>query len=208
VQVCPTGIDIRQGLQLECIGCAACIDACDEVMTRVHRPRGLIRYDSLNGLAGKRTRWLRPRIIVYSLLLVAGATVAGFSVSRFQPAGMSLVRMTGASYFVDETYVRNQFFVRVTNQQPAPARFTVRMVPVADAPVGWIQRGWEEPVEVPADADERRPLVLLVPRAAYAGRFAFRVEVTVAPGGLVLRRDAEFVGPDPRLFQTHAQPAP
>jgi polyferredoxin len=208
VQVCPTGIDIRQGLQMECIGCAACIDACDEVMARLHRPRGLIRYDSLNGLAGKKTRFLRPRIFLYSALLLVGATVAGFSVTRFQPAGLSIIRMTGASYYVDEAYVRNQFFLRLTNQQSGPAYFTVRIVPGADAPAGLTQRGWEEPVEVAPDADDRRPLVLLVPRAAYNGKFAFRIEVAVAPGDMVLIREAEFVGPDPKLFKAHAQPAP
>ena len=76
VQVCPTGIDIRQGLQIECIGCAACIDACDEVMTRLHRPRGLIRYDSLRGLAGRATRWFRPRVALYGVLLAIGAAAA------------------------------------------------------------------------------------------------------------------------------------
>ena len=67
VQVCPTGIDIRQGLQIECIGCSNCIDACDAIMTKLNRPQGLIRYDSQNGLAGKKKRILRPRIILYFL---------------------------------------------------------------------------------------------------------------------------------------------
>jgi len=60
VQVCPTGIDIRKGLQYECIGCAACIDACDAVMTKLDRPLGLIRYDSHRGFNGQPTRWIRP----------------------------------------------------------------------------------------------------------------------------------------------------
>jgi polyferredoxin len=63
VHVCPTGIDIRQGLQMECIGCAACVDACDEIMTKLDRPRGLVRYDSSHGFAGKARRILRPRIL-------------------------------------------------------------------------------------------------------------------------------------------------
>src|SRR5690606_38137355 len=63
ISVCPTGIDIRNGLQLECIGCAACIDACDDIMTKIDRPKGLVRYDSLNGLTGKKRRIIRPRVI-------------------------------------------------------------------------------------------------------------------------------------------------
>ncbi len=77
VQVCPTGIDIRQGLQYECIGCAACIDGCDQVMDRMGYPRGLIRYSTENAVAGKyadgdiRRHVARPRVLIYSALLVA-----------------------------------------------------------------------------------------------------------------------------------------
>ncbi|HRX90786.1 MAG TPA: cytochrome c oxidase accessory protein CcoG, partial [Steroidobacteraceae bacterium] len=69
VQVCPTGIDIRQGLQYECIACAACVDACDSVMDKMNYPRGLIRYDTQNSLEHKKARLLRPRVIVYGTLL-------------------------------------------------------------------------------------------------------------------------------------------
>ena len=69
VKVCPTGIDIRNGTQLECVNCTACIDACDEVMDKVERPRGLIRYDSLAGIEEKRQRIFTPRVIAYSAVL-------------------------------------------------------------------------------------------------------------------------------------------
>ncbi|MEZ1318323.1 cytochrome c oxidase accessory protein CcoG [Pseudomonas fluorescens] len=71
VQVCPTGIDIRDGLQMECIGCAACIDACDSIMDKMNYPRGLIRYTSEQELQGGKTHLLRPRLIGYTLVLVA-----------------------------------------------------------------------------------------------------------------------------------------
>ncbi|PZQ40229.1 MAG: cytochrome c oxidase accessory protein CcoG, partial [Ectopseudomonas oleovorans] len=69
VQVCPTGIDIRDGLQLECIGCGACVDACDSVMDKLGYARGLVRYSSENELAGGKTHWLRPRLIGYAAML-------------------------------------------------------------------------------------------------------------------------------------------
>ncbi|MBP8240367.1 MAG: cytochrome c oxidase accessory protein CcoG, partial [Saprospiraceae bacterium] len=69
VHVCPTGIDIRNGTQLECVNCTACIDACDEVMDKVSRPRGLIRYDSHNGIIEKRRRIFTPRVIAYTIFL-------------------------------------------------------------------------------------------------------------------------------------------
>jgi cytochrome c oxidase accessory protein FixG len=76
VQVCPTGIDIRNGLQLECIGCAACADACDDIMAKVKRPTGLIRYDSWNGFNGKPTRFGGGRDGVFVCVQV-GVTGAG-----------------------------------------------------------------------------------------------------------------------------------
>ncbi|MBE7374910.1 cytochrome c oxidase accessory protein CcoG [Pseudomonas lopnurensis] len=71
VQVCPTGIDIRDGLQIECIGCAACIDACDTIMDKMNYPRGLISYTTEHNLSGQKTQLLRPRLIGYAVALVA-----------------------------------------------------------------------------------------------------------------------------------------
>ncbi|NHC12127.1 MULTISPECIES: cytochrome c oxidase accessory protein CcoG [Stutzerimonas stutzeri group] len=69
VQVCPTGIDIRDGLQIECIGCAACIDACDAIMDKMNYPRGLISYTTEHNLSGQQTHLLRPRLIGYAVAL-------------------------------------------------------------------------------------------------------------------------------------------
>jgi cytochrome c oxidase accessory protein FixG len=70
VQVCPTGIDIRDGLQMECIGCAACIDACDSIMDKMGYARGLVSYTSEHELQGGKTHLLRPRLIGYTAVLV------------------------------------------------------------------------------------------------------------------------------------------
>ncbi len=72
VNVCPTGIDIRNGLQMECIGCANCIDACDEIMDKVGQPKGLIRYDSERGFAGGARHVLRARLWIYLAAFVLG----------------------------------------------------------------------------------------------------------------------------------------
>jgi cytochrome c oxidase accessory protein FixG len=80
VQVCPTGIDIRDGLQIECIGCAACIDACDTIMDKMNYPRGLISYTTEHNLSGQKTNKLRPRLIGYAavLLVMIGVLTAAF----------------------------------------------------------------------------------------------------------------------------------
>ncbi|YCH23459.1 cytochrome c oxidase accessory protein CcoG [Pseudomonas sp. D1-3] len=82
VQVCPTGIDIRDGLQIECIGCAACIDACDAVMDKMNYPRGLISYTTEHNLSGQQTRLLRPRLIGYAIALLAMLVVFAWAVSN------------------------------------------------------------------------------------------------------------------------------
>ncbi|TBU86185.1 cytochrome c oxidase accessory protein CcoG [Phytopseudomonas dryadis] len=82
VQVCPTGIDIRDGLQIECIGCAACIDACDGIMDKMHYPRGLISYTTEHNLSGQKTRLLRPRLIGYAVALLAMIAVFAWAVTN------------------------------------------------------------------------------------------------------------------------------
>lgn len=92
VAVCPTGIDIRNGLQLECIGCTACIDACDEVMEKIEKPRGLIRYATGRSLTGLRTRWFKPRVAIYAVLLVAVVSALIVSINRREDIVVTILR--------------------------------------------------------------------------------------------------------------------
>ena len=197
VQVCPTGIDIRHGLQLECIGCAACIDACDEVMTRLRRPTGLIRYDSLAGFGGGVTRWVRPRTVVYGILLFIGAMVASFAFSTIRPANFSVVRLGGAAYFVDRDTVRNQFMVRVLNKRTVPADFTVSVEQLAP---GVVVAGAGVPLTVDPMGEQVHPLVLTASRADYPGPFHFQVRVRDRTGGFDASREVEFLGPEASLL--------
>jgi cytochrome c oxidase accessory protein FixG len=98
VQVCPTGIDIRKGLQYECIGCAACVDVCDGVMDKMNYPRGLIRFTTQNALAqgwqGRQLlrRVLRPRVLVYTTILVALTLGVAISLALRTPLKVDVVR--------------------------------------------------------------------------------------------------------------------
>ncbi len=198
VQVCPTGIDIRHGLQLECIGCAACIDACDTVMDKLKRPTGLIRYDSLEGLEGRKTKWVRPRTILYSFLLLLGASVATYAISTVRPANFMVTRMTGAPYIVTDEAVRNQFLVRVVNKRDEAQSFRIEL---RDLPAFVGSSGFTNEVELAPLAEQVVPLVLLVPRDDYDGRFHVEVILHDGTGSYTLERQIEFVGPDPRLLE-------
>jgi len=126
--VCPTGIDIREGLQLDCLACTACIDACDDVMDKVGRARGLIRYDSLRGLRGETRRFWRPRLAVYTAFLVVGAIVATFAFRQREPFEANIVRLAGTPYTRDGGVIRNAFELHVVNKQSSASSFDIEAV--------------------------------------------------------------------------------
>jgi cytochrome c oxidase accessory protein FixG len=203
VNVCPTGIDIRQGLQIECIACTACIDACDEVMDKLGRPRGLVRYDSLNGLNGKTTRLVRPRTIVYTLLLFVGAAVLTWALSTVRPANLGVTRMVGAPYFVDNGYVRNQFMMRVVNKSDATRQFRLE---VAGAPRGVLLSGAGELFPVEGMGETLRPVVIQTPVQLWKGPFKLEVRLTDEQGSFDVVKTCEVIGPDPFLLKNTGVP--
>ncbi len=176
VVVCPTGIDIRDGLQLDCIACTACIDACDNVMTRLARPRGLIRYDSPNGLAGKARRIVRPRVVLYTALLAVGLTVgvlAGRSRTDFEA---TLSRLQGAPYIVESGTLRNAFDLHVVNKRAERQAFELRLeVPANAASIVPIAR-----FEVAPMGDAHVPVFVTMPQTQFRGDGAVLVHVTHA----------------------------
>lgn len=128
VQVCPTGIDIRDGLQYECIACAACVDACDSVMDKMGYPRGLVRYSSERGMEGKRTKVLRPRIFLYGTLLTILAAVFVTALAMRSPVGLDVLPernpMFRESGFGD---IENIYTLKVINKDSEPRTFEVEV---------------------------------------------------------------------------------
>ena len=117
-QVCPTGIDIRNGFpQLECINCTACIDACDTVMTSVNKPRGLIRYASKNMIDNRTKFKITPRIIIYSTLLTALLTFCGMLLLLRSDVNINLMRERGFTYQIrPDGKVSNFYNALITNK--------------------------------------------------------------------------------------------
>ncbi len=197
VQVCPTGIDIRNGLQLECIGCTACIDACDDIMTKVGRPKGLIRYDSFNGFAGGRRRYFRPRIYAYCLLALLGLGALTLVASqKARPFNATISRSGGPGFFSDAESVRNIYKVRVFNKRNQPATVTIRLG--KDTPAGYELSGSGQTFTVAAHGELSRTCVVIAPMKSYIGISEITLDVHAEPGDVTLEKTTRFLGPNPQ----------
>jgi cytochrome c oxidase accessory protein FixG len=126
VQVCPTGIDIRNGLQYECIGCSACIDACDQVMDKVGAPRGLVRYTTQNAIDGKPSRILRPRVYVYASVLLLLMLTMGWGLYTRVPFDVDVMRDRNHLYReVGRGIIENVYTLRLINMSEGRHQYSV-----------------------------------------------------------------------------------
>ncbi len=126
VQVCPTGIDIREGLQYECIACAACVDACDSVMDKMGYPRGLVRYTTENALAGNKSRILRPRTAIYGALLLVLLLGLAAALSNRQELRLDVMRDRNALYReLSDGNIENVYTLRLTNKSDRDHQVTL-----------------------------------------------------------------------------------
>lgn len=126
VQVCPTGIDIRNGLQEQCIACAACVDVCDEVMDKMGYPKGLIRYTTENALYGRPTRVLRPRIVLYGMLLTVVISGFLYLLAHRVPLGLDIIRDRNALYReTPEGLVENVYTLKILNMDELPHQYSL-----------------------------------------------------------------------------------
>ncbi len=165
VQVCPTGIDIRNGLQYECIGCAACIDGCDQVMDKMGYPRGLIRYSTENAVAQHLTRKqtlaraLRPRALVYAAILAGIVIAAALSLWARVPLKVDVIRDRAAiSREVEGGLIENVYRLQIMNTAEAERHFDIRVEGLPG-----IQVASEARVGIEAAASRMVPVRVRVP---------------------------------------------
>ena len=117
VRVCPTGIDIRNGLQMECVNCTNCIDSCDEIMDKIKRPRGLIKYTSINSIEKQEKFRFTTRLVFYSLLLLALISLFGVMLAMRSDVEANILRARGSTHFVNENgNVANVFTYKLINK--------------------------------------------------------------------------------------------
>lgn len=133
VQVCPTGIDIRDGLQYQCIACAACIDVCNEVMDKIGYDRGLIRYTTENALHNKESRVLRPRVFVYAAILLLSTSALVYSMATRVPLQLDVIRDRIVLYRESkEGLIENVYLVKIMNMDNKAHDYFLRVSGITD----------------------------------------------------------------------------
>jgi len=192
VQVCPTGIDIRNGLQYECIACAACIDACDSVMDKMNYPRGLIRYSTEHALHKEPYRLVRPRTIVYSLILTAMIGALASTIILRQPVILDVLRDRNTLFRdVGRQGIENSFTVRIINKQNEAHEYQLSV-----RGLDGIAIQTETRVDVAAETVYTLPTSVTAPHESAVGgqRIEFIIEATDDPTIRVVE-ESRFRGP-------------
>jgi cytochrome c oxidase accessory protein FixG len=199
VQVCPTGIDIRNGLQYECIGCAACVDACDGVMDKMNYPRGLIRFTTQSALkqggAGRAfilRRLLRPRVLVYAFILLALTAGLMASLALRVPLKVDVVRDRAAlSRIVAGGRLETVYRLQIMNATEQPQRYRIQAEGLAGLSLA-------SDAEVQVGAAESRwvPVRLQIPYgSAGPGSHPIRFDIGTVGGDAHVREKSVFLVP-------------
>jgi cytochrome c oxidase accessory protein FixG len=187
VQTCPTGIDIRNGLQMECVHCTQCIDACDDVMTRIGKPTGLIRYSSQDGIAGVPRKLLRLRTVLYPLVLVVLIGGLLTSMATKAPADITVLRgLDGPFTEQSDGRIANQVRVKITNRRNDDQQYNLvfeGLPTAAESASDVAVVAPENPLPVAAGATHATSVFILLPRSAFTkGERAVTLVVTDSKG--------------------------
>jgi len=193
VATCPTGIDIREGLQMECIGCAQCIDACDAIMTKLHRPRGLIRYATQEQLAGEPRKISRLRVWIYPVLLAVVLGALGSQLAGRGDSELWLLRNDeGAFTELGDGRISSLVRLKIENRSSSPRRYTVALDgdPAAELLMARPQ------VEVAGGASAEVSLFVLAPFSSFRGGKRATTLVVQEEGQQLGRLAVTLLGPE------------
>lgn len=198
VAVCPTGVDIRHGQQEGCITCALCIDACDQVMDKVGRPRGLIRYASLDELEGKATKPLltRPRVWVYSTILAVALAGIIYGLSSLAAIDLKVLHERAPLFVtLSDGSIQNKYTLKLLNKMPEPLGVRISV----SGPDGLELIGAEEPIATHSGGVTPAIVFVKVPKKSLTKEqepIVFHAEATRSTGQSVkTERESVFIGP-------------
>ena len=178
VTTCPTGIDIRDGLQMECIHCTQCADACDEIMTRVNKPKGLIRYSSRELLEGHKRHLIRPRTVLYPLALALFLGAFTYALATRDAADVTVLGGQGEPFTRQaDGQIANQLRVKIANRTNDDHDYRIEVVGATEGSVVVPQN----PLRVATGQSAETPLFVLLPRSVFRNG-EHRVAVRVSDG--------------------------
>jgi len=190
VNVCPQGIDIRNGFQLECIACGRCIDACETVMPRLGHPT-LVRYSTMAADAGEPRRVVRTRTLVYGALLTALAAGLVVNVGLHEPVELIVGRAPGSLFIEDsDGFVRNTFMVQVADRTLREGTQTFAVAVEGLPPDSQVRA---QPIQLTAAERTSVPVVVRIPRAA--ADHTLPLTFTLRGADFSVSRDTTFKGP-------------
>ena len=181
VRTCPTGIDIRDGLQMECIACTQCIDACDAIMDNIDRPRGLIRYTSEKAIAGEPAHRVRPRTVVYLTILAAIMVALVTLLATRNSFDINVGRVTGAPFVeLPDDRIANRLRLRVRNQTGETVAYTVSVTDPVGAEVQFVG---VSPISLePGEMKRTEVFVIVPPEHLLGGRRETTLEFDFGDG--------------------------
>jgi cytochrome c oxidase accessory protein FixG len=191
VHVCPTAIDIRVGFQMECLACAQCIDVCDDVMDKIEKPRGLIRYASLEQFAGRKTRVLRPRLYLYAVLVAFALGGLSFGLGGRVLFEANVYRPPGVPWVIEGDEIRNQVQLHLVNKSTAPRTYSIRV----ETPEGMKARFEAESLQLNSLQDTYLPIILIGNRATLPVDPTVKVYIRDTSTGEKRVREIGFVAP-------------
>jgi cytochrome c oxidase accessory protein FixG len=192
VAVCPTGIDIRNGTQLECTNCTACMDACDAVMAKINRPLGLIRYDSMTGIETGRRKILTPRVYAYTAVLVALLALDVFLIARRGTIETIILRSPGQLYQQkNESHLTNLYTYVLINK--SNKELPVQLEP--STPGAVIQVVGKPPVSIAKGGKIEGAFFIEMPEHLLKGRKTpIKIEI-ISDGKKIDEVETNFMGP-------------
>jgi cytochrome c oxidase accessory protein FixG len=194
VDVCPTGIDIRNGLQMECLGCARCIDACNAVMERMGKPRHLVRFDSLRGFAGeKRASWRRPRVLIYIIFMLAGMVISLKVAGNREEFQANILRARGLPFVFEADRIRNLFSLHIQNKSSDTVTYTIAVNAESEPTLEFIIPQTE--VTLGSGEDVEVPVFVYLPKASYHDSLPLTFKITDQSSGHLKEVTTLFRGP-------------
>ncbi len=192
VHVCPTGIDIRNGTQLECVNCTACIDACDDVMIKIGKPTGLIRFASINSITNKVQKIITGRVLGYSFVLLALVGVLSFALITRSDVETTVLKVAGTLYQREPGLISNLYNVEFVNKTFNDLPLEIR---VESPSIATIHKVDGKPIVVPAEGLAKSVYFIKIPESKITNA---RMVVTLgiyAEGKKLETVKAKFIGP-------------